>query len=52
LFSDEVIRLMRTMIPVDQHARVAATVVVKAHLPEVDEMRSEAVRSEAGSSTC
>jgi arsenite methyltransferase len=54
LFSDEVIELMRTLIPVDQHARVAATVVVKAHLPEVDEMRSEAwaVRSEAGASTC
>ena len=54
LFSDEVIALMRTLIPVDQHARVATTVVVKAHLPEVDEMRSEAsaVRSEAGASTC
>jgi len=54
LFSDEVIELMRTLIPVDQHARVAATVVVKAHLPEVDEMRSEAwaVRSEAGVPTC
>lgn len=54
LFSDEVIELMRTLIPVDQHARVAATVVVKAHLPEVEEMRSEAwaVRSEAGASTC
>jgi SAM-dependent methyltransferase len=54
LFSDEVIRLMRTLIPVDQHARVAATVVVKAHLPEVEDVRSEAwaVRSEAGASTC
>jgi hypothetical protein len=54
LFSDEVIELMRTLIPVDQHARVAATVVVTAHLPEVEEMRSAAwaVRSEAGASTC
>jgi arsenite methyltransferase len=34
LFSNEVIRLMRTLIPVDQHAQVAVAVVVKAKLPE------------------
>jgi arsenite methyltransferase len=33
LFSADVIRLMRTLIPVDQHARVAVAVVVRADLP-------------------
>jgi len=44
---------MRTLIPVDQHARVAVTVVVKAHLPEFGVMRSEAgaVRSAAVSTS-
>jgi arsenite methyltransferase len=41
LFSDEVIRLMRTLIPVEQHAQVAVAVVVKAQLPEVPAVRSE-----------
>jgi arsenite methyltransferase len=45
LFSDQVIRLMRTMIPVDQHARVAVTVVVKAHLPQVVPERAEPAES-------
>ncbi len=45
LFSDEVIRLMRTLIPVDQHAQVAVAVVVKAHLPEVRAVPSVPVAS-------
>jgi hypothetical protein len=32
LFSDEVIALMRRMIPVDRHAAVAVSVVVRARL--------------------
>jgi arsenite methyltransferase len=50
LFSDEVIRLMRALIPVEQHARVAVAVVVTAHLPEGGAMQSElaASASEAG----
>jgi arsenite methyltransferase len=41
LFSDEVIRLMRTLIPIEHHARVAVAVVVKARLPEVPAVRSD-----------
>jgi arsenite methyltransferase len=41
LFSDDVIRLMRTLIPVELHAQVAVAVVVKAQLPEVPAVRSE-----------
>jgi quercetin dioxygenase-like cupin family protein len=41
LFSDEVIRLMRTLIPIEHHARVAVAVVVKAQLPQVPTVRSE-----------
>jgi arsenite methyltransferase len=53
LFSAEVIQLMRTLIPVNQHARVAVTVVVKAHLPDVGDMREAgAVGSEVAASTC
>jgi arsenite methyltransferase len=40
LFSDEVIRLMRTLIPIEQHAQVAVAVVVKAQMPEVPAVRS------------
>jgi SAM-dependent methyltransferase len=35
LFSDEVIRLMRRLIPEEQHAAVAVAVVVRAHLPQL-----------------
>ena len=42
LFSSEVIRLMRTLIPVDRHAEVAVAVVVKAYVPEVRATRSDA----------
>jgi arsenite methyltransferase len=50
LFSDEVIRLMRTLIPIELHAQVAIAVVVKAQLPEVPAVRSEsaAVVGQAG----
>ena len=41
LFSDEVIRLMRTLIPIEHHAQVAVAVVIKAQLPEVPTVRSE-----------
>jgi SAM-dependent methyltransferase len=41
LFSDEVIRLMRTLIPVDRHAEVAVAVVVKAHVPKARATRSD-----------
>jgi arsenite methyltransferase len=41
LFSAEVIRLMRTLIPVDQHARVAVAVVVTARVPEQKARRFE-----------
>ena len=41
LFSDEVIGLMRTLIPVEHHAEVAIAIVVKARLPEVPAVRSE-----------
>ena len=33
LFSDEVIALMRKLIPTERHGRVAVAVVVKAFLP-------------------
>jgi arsenite methyltransferase len=54
LFSDEVIRLMRTLIPVERHPRVAVTVVVKAHLRELEDVRSAAgtVQSEPTAVTC
>jgi arsenite methyltransferase len=41
LFSDEVIRLMQTLIPVEHHAQVAVAVVVKAQLPDVPAVRFE-----------
>ena len=41
LFSDNVIGLMRTLIPEDQHAEVAVAVVVKAHVSEKRAVRSE-----------
>jgi len=41
LFPAEVIRLMRTLIPVEHHAQVAIAVVVKAQLPEVPAVQSE-----------
>jgi SAM-dependent methyltransferase len=41
LFSAEVIRLMRTLIPVEHHAQVAVAVVVKAQLPDARAVRSE-----------
>lgn len=41
LFSAEVIRLMRTLIPTDQHARVAVAIVVTAHVPKDDAWSSE-----------
>jgi SAM-dependent methyltransferase/quercetin dioxygenase-like cupin family protein len=41
LFSDGVIRLMRTLIPVEHQAQVAVAVVIKAQLPEVPTVRSE-----------
>ena len=44
LFSDEVIRLMRTLIPVEHHAQVAVAVVVKAQLPEVPAVRPNPLR--------
>jgi arsenite methyltransferase len=47
LFTAEVIQLMRTLIPTDQHSRVAVTVVVKAHLPEDGVVRSEPAASAA-----
>jgi arsenite methyltransferase len=53
LFSNEVIRLMRTLIPVDQHAQVAVAVVVKAHLPQAGAVPSEHAGSvgQAGATT-
>jgi arsenite methyltransferase len=41
LFSTEVIRLMRTLIPADHHARVAVAIVVTAHLPKDGAAQSE-----------
>jgi quercetin dioxygenase-like cupin family protein len=41
LFSDGVIQLMRTLIPVEHQAQVAVAVVIKAQLPEVPTVRSE-----------
>jgi hypothetical protein len=35
LFSDEVIALMRKLIPTERHDRVAVAVVVKAFLPQM-----------------
>jgi arsenite methyltransferase len=34
LFTEEVIRLMRTTIPKERHAHVATSVIVKARRPE------------------
>jgi quercetin dioxygenase-like cupin family protein len=47
LFSDEVIRLMRTLIPSDQHARVAVAVVVTARLPKNSVAPAEAAETVA-----
>jgi arsenite methyltransferase len=41
LFSAEVIRLMRTLIPVEHHGQVAVAVVVKAQLPDAPAVRCE-----------
>jgi SAM-dependent methyltransferase len=43
--ANEVIRLMRTLIPVYQHAQVAVAVVVKAKLPEDRAVPSEPAES-------